>query len=621
MFLILILSLLLVPAFMYQGNIPTVKASPDIHQGDLILTGNNITVIEGQFDINGSIIVEENATLILRNAVVNFTQKHWKQFNLTFRNSVNGNPRLQVSYATITSTPDFQFEIYFHGNSTAETYRLYVHNKVIAYETSYVNITDSLHIWFVDCRDSSTVNISNSEIWYVKPHDASVASIKDSDITMAMENYGTSTTLVSNSTIGFLGTYSSSVTAVSNCNITNMHPQGDHSSILTVSDSKINNFNVATSCLIAISHCTIISMETYGSSNVSLSNCLVNGMYMYSSSVVTVSNQLVTNGSIIVEENATLILKNALVNFTQTENWQFGMIFRDPAIGNPRLQVTNTIITSNYRFSIKLHQNSSAIVYDSQFTALSGYYCWLWTYDSSVASFYNLTVHGLSSTTSSGITVFNSTITTLNIYSPCTASIHSSTIYTANSYGPSIFLANKSTITNIQTFDYSLSQISDSVINWIYAYNETTIWLTNSTYSDKAIHNHSKVFVCWYLNVHVVDSINQDVPSANVSATYPNGTMVKSKLTDVNGWAKLTLTEKMMNATGSYLIGNYTVEATYEVYSDYSSVNMSENRQIELKMEDFIIPEFLSPLVLLMFMVTTWLAVAAYRKRSIKRQI
>jgi len=157
--LIIVLCLLGISAFVEKREVPVVYASPDIYQGDLILSGNNVTVIEGQFDINGSIIVEENATLILRNAVVNFTQKEWKQFNITFRNPSNGNPRLLVSYATIVSTPDFQFEVYFYGNSTAQISRLYVHNKIIAYETSWLNITDSPHIWYIDCRGFSSANI------------------------------------------------------------------------------------------------------------------------------------------------------------------------------------------------------------------------------------------------------------------------------------------------------------------------------------------------------------------------------------------------------------------------------------------------------------------------------
>ena len=65
LFTFLVLSILFTSVFVQWKGISVVKASPDIHQGDLILQGNNVTVIEGRFEINGSIIVEENATLIL----------------------------------------------------------------------------------------------------------------------------------------------------------------------------------------------------------------------------------------------------------------------------------------------------------------------------------------------------------------------------------------------------------------------------------------------------------------------------------------------------------------------------------------------------------------------------
>lgn len=67
-----ILPLLFLLAFVISVKFdrPIVGASSDgVYQGNLILNGNNVTLIEGRFDINGSIIVEENATLILRNAV------------------------------------------------------------------------------------------------------------------------------------------------------------------------------------------------------------------------------------------------------------------------------------------------------------------------------------------------------------------------------------------------------------------------------------------------------------------------------------------------------------------------------------------------------------------------
>ncbi|NIQ05081.1 MAG: carboxypeptidase regulatory-like domain-containing protein, partial [Candidatus Korarchaeota archaeon] len=88
----------------------------------------------------------------------------------------------------------------------------------------------------------------------------------------------------------------------------------------------------------------------------------------------------------------------------------------------------------------------------------------------------------------------------------------------------------------------------------------------------------------------MTDQISQDVPSANVTATYTNTTIAEQKLTDTNGKTRLTLTEKMVNATGEYPVGNYTVEATYETYSAYKSVEIAENQQITLTIVNFIIP-------------------------------
>ena len=87
----LVLFVLLASILVQWKGISVVEASPDVHQGDLVLQGNNVTVIEGRFDINGSIIVEGNATLKLLNTYLNFTQNDHRQYNLTLRNPSNGN--------------------------------------------------------------------------------------------------------------------------------------------------------------------------------------------------------------------------------------------------------------------------------------------------------------------------------------------------------------------------------------------------------------------------------------------------------------------------------------------------------------------------------------------------
>ncbi len=85
--------------------------------------------------------------------------------------------------------------------------------------------------------------------------------------------------------------------------------------------------------------------------------------------------------------------------------------------------------------------------------------------------------------------------------------------------------------------------------------------------------------------------------------------------TDVNGWATLTLTEKIINATASYPIGNYTLETSYLTYSISAEINMTKNKQIIQQLEDFVIPEFSSLAILSLFIAATLLAVIAYRRK------
>jgi len=125
-----------------------------------------------------------------------------------------------------------------------------------------------------------------------------------------------------------------------------------------------------------------------------------------------------------------------------------------------------------------------------------------------------------------------------------------------------------------------------------------------------------KVYVSWYLDAHVIDSIGQDVPSANVTAAYPNATIAESKLTNANGLARLTVMEKMMNSTGDYPVGNYTIEASYGTHFNSTTVNMTGNREITLSL-DFVIPEFPSLLILPLFMTATLLAVIVCRRKRI----
>jgi parallel beta-helix repeat protein len=353
--------------------------------------------------------------------------------------------------------------------------------------------------------------------------------------------------------------------------------------------------------------------------------------------VTTIENKRFDiNGSIIVEENATLILKNAIINFTQTKNYEYKMDFRNPANGNPRLQALNSTLTSKFLFAVVFHDNSSAII--REITTLK---CYLEAFDYSTVDVLDSTVVNLWAYEHSVLTVANSTITATlrgSDYSTVSAS-HCTTKYVDTWGRPTINISNSNitynllpqlksvncsvtglnpglfqswnslqdcsvveaaegfapniTLLDTQILGWSLfflgssnATVRNSKLRYLYAVGSSTVNVCNSTYSYRGIEQSARVYVYWYLGVHVVDSIDQDVPCANVTAAYANAT-VASMPTDANGWARLTLMEKMVNATGEYPVGNYTVEATYLSYSANTTVKMSGNEEITLALEGF----------------------------------
>ena len=381
--------------------------------------------------------------------------------------------------------------------------------------------------------------------------------------------------------------------------------------------------------------------------------------------VTVITGRFDINGSIIVEENATLVLRNASLNFAQNEDFQFEMKFQNPSDGNPRLLVENATIGANdYNLELDLYGNSSASV-----NMLSAPMLYFYGYGSSVIVISNSSILDVGGSASpfvslsdcsvyyaevrddSTFDMFNCTIQILQAYSTNRTNVTDSSIenYVAlvvnhgncstdglmpglvaawdfqqncsSLIAPGGWVTNL-TLTNAQVNGWSFeiyvasnATISNSDLKSIYIGDSSELLSTNSTIQSYSIRDEAEVFVSWYLDVHVVDSIDQDVPSANVTATYPNATAAESKLTDANGWARLTLMEKMLNATGEYPVGNYDVEAAYETHSNSTSMNMAYNQLITLTLEDFVIPEFPSALVLPLIMTVTLLAVMFCRKR------
>ncbi len=422
--------------------------------------------------------------------------------------------------------------------------------------------------------------------------------------------------------------------------------------------------------------------------------------------VTMIEGRFDINGSIIVEENATLILKNAALNFTQTSSYQFYMTFHRPKNGNPRLIAENATITSmspymrinflgnssamldklSTNFDILMQISSSVYFTESTtervhtqdfstITASNSSFVFLQGSDYSRGLIRNCTINVIVCEENSKYEVSDSEVTshvetsisdgnynvaglkpgfvkywslTLNCsvalapsgWAPnvtltdtevqgwgylakggSNATISDSTLWGIWTYDDANVNVNRSTVTQyLESYQTSSAHVYDATAQRLLSYHNSKLRLVNSTANLYDINDQSRVCLSWYLDVHVVDELGQAVPSADVIATFSNGTLAEAKETGTDGWTRMILLDKIRNATGDFHLGNYTVEGKYLSFTNSTTVNLTANEAITLRLEGFIIPEIPSPTLAWFLMTVALLVVAvlAYRKQSLK---
>ncbi|MEM3578900.1 MAG: hypothetical protein QXL54_01590 [Candidatus Bathyarchaeia archaeon] len=426
--------------------------------------------------------------------------------------------------------------------------------------------------------------------------------------------------------------------------------------------------------------------------------------------VYTITGNYYMNGSIIVTENATLVIENARLTFMQTASFQFNITLRDAAGGNPRLIVDNaTIDTCNRHFRIALYEDSTVQINRTQ--PISSSSICLLLYDSSSAdvsestlteiSLYNLaSLHLFSSgltllraVDESRVIVENTNIYYLHAANGAEVEVSDSTIADALSVQSSRtqcniqgiepelvaywnFLENCSVVigtggyapnvslSNVQVYGWSFSfadavdtiicdsrlrslevsgssavyayrvyaqrvdisgfsrvNATDSIVGAIYLYGFSVLWAENSTATmEVQVYGQSVLYVNWYLDVHVVDSLWQDVPNANVTVKCADGTETAAGRTNGTGWVKLTVLASIVNATGEFSQWPHTVSAAYELYENSTIVNVSGNRQATVVLSDLIIPEFPVLLPTIMMLVLTASATLLCKSKNTRKK-
>jgi hypothetical protein len=439
--------LLISSAFILYVNVKTAKATFPTHQGNLILNENNVTLIEGNFNINGSIIIQENATLILRNALVNFTQTFGYQFNITL-SKPDGNPRILIENTTINANNKMYMHVY--GNSSAKISKLTAPDVALNLNDDSTTIIDESTIYRMGIAGNTNINMSNSLLMFD------------------------------------LGTYDNSSIEISNSTLGSIHAEGGYTVNLSNSTIKYH-----------------LAPRAY-SANISITE-LQPGFFTY---------------------------------------WNF------------RLNCSVTVAKDGKASNITLTN-----------TQVNGWLLYLWRL--------------------SKATINNSRLKDIFAYDLTAITINNSIIY------------------SIHAYDNAYIETYNSIIYSADLYENSKLWLINSTSDSTQHYDKSTTYIASILSIHVIDSIDQNVPLANVTATYENGTIADKALTSMDGTATLKLIEKIINASSEQTIKNYNINATYQTYSTTTRIDITENKEIILKLENLIVPELSLTTILLLLTAIT----------------
>ncbi|MEM2104946.1 MAG: carboxypeptidase-like regulatory domain-containing protein [Candidatus Bathyarchaeia archaeon] len=304
--------------------------------------------------------------------------------------------------------------------------------------------------------------------------------------------------------------------------------------------------------------------------------------------VTIIDNQILhINGSIIITENATLIIRNnGGINFTQQHSSQFNMTLKNPANGNPRLIIEKySGITGNgYSITLYFYGNSTLEAYQAA-TPENVIFVF---FDYSVANITESEFWSIYAYHNTVLHITNAWINYVFLYGNAKATISNTEIYNKllASINSEVTISNCE-ISDAEAYYYVKCYIYDSLIDNATLHDDTRAWLFNTTMTNGRAYNNSIAYVYYYLDVHVIDLVGQDVPSANVTAYDIENVPVDSKLTEIDGKARLTLMKGFANETGFYWTGAYTVVTCYMDCSNSTSVNIYDNTEIEVKLGVF----------------------------------
>jgi hypothetical protein len=492
--------------------------------------GNDTYTIEnGHYLLNDTITIKENATLIIRNAVLEFNMTS-SPILYTYDNATIDILNASISHvlgyfyayfydktSSAISDSTFLGSSYFYFYDTSTTF--IANSKAYrfrAYDNATVTIADTGAQYFY-CYGFSKGSIISSQISYLYVYDSSSVFIADSIVsdrtTIEFERNSSLSLALPRGNVDHWSLYDDNVVTVAYINLTIMNTR--------VSPWTVYCYDTS---IISIAHSAIETLGAYGNSTVLLDNCTASYVYVNDYCSVTLIDSAVsdrTDLQFLSGSSLTLSLVQG-----HCSHWN--------------LHTDNAVVTAHINLTL---QNSnvtewSITAYNSTVSLTNCSVDYSYLYSNSTLSVYNSTINGIYSYSFSSTTIMTAMVNYFYLYELSTGYASETSFNSVYAYGNSTVSLNRIRTEYLGVGDYATLLISNSLV----AYKIELSFVADSDVSLDSLPDGAIRYWNLYENATIVKA-------------YINLTLVNTK---TRGWSTISVSE---NSTVS--ISNSIVDYFY----------------------------------------------------------
>ena len=505
------------------------------------VTGNDTYVIQnGHYFLNDSITVEENGTLIIRDAVLDFNGTS------SFLNT-NDNATVLMSNVTVNNAGGYSYSYIRDKSSLTATADIFVGNsyfyfydtcrasfegskayRISANNNATIQVSNTTLQYFY-CYGFSVATISGSILYYLYVQDSSSAFVVDSvvsdKITLEFERDSIVSLSVPEGMVNRWSLYGNATVTKAYIN-------------LTLVNTKVSlwTLNCYDTSVVAVAASNLDVINAYDNTSILLANSRVGYVYMYEFCNVTLADSVVTGRvSLTFSEDSNAALSLPIGQFP---HWN--------------LYVDNVVSPASLNLTL---QNVSVAGWD--------------------ASCYSSTV-----------SLSDSDVEYLSGYDNSTITIADSMVHGIYGYGHSLFTIASADIDWTYMYDTSEINVQDSTVDGVYAYGNSSVSVNHSRTDYLGVYDFASLalvdsFTKYYVTMSFIEDTQVVLPSlpsgnvehwnlyenASVTKAYINLTFVNTK---IRGWGDINTKDEASVTVEDCFIG-------YVYAYDLSSVTLLDS--------------------------------------------